>query len=189
MHLVVLGLLLSTVGGVLFFLLMMAPAQPTEGSSVAVASRDAAPVEGDSSPVVEEVDRPRVVESTRDAGALAPTKERIDEPRQRRPSRRKGLHPSKAAPPSEPLSSAEPPTPPEKVASAGRGYLRVGGVGAQNAEIVVDGRVLNYAPALVPLSVGSHRVVLRREGQTLAQRDVTIGAHHTSRNAFRWILR
>jgi hypothetical protein len=69
-----------------------------------------------------------------------------------------------------------------------RGFLRIGGAAAENAQILVDGRPAGYAPARISLPVGSHQVELRRGGQTIASRTVTVGPEDTDRSPLGWML-
>lgn len=67
-------------------------------------------------------------------------------------------------------------------ASTAVGFLAVGGEAVFNAEVLVDGRPRGFAPRLLELPVGKHRIeLIGKQGRRLAARELTLTTRHTQR--------
>jgi tRNA A-37 threonylcarbamoyl transferase component Bud32 len=77
----------------------------------------------------------------------------------------------------KPPPKAEAPAPPP---ASGTGYLVVTGEELIGAAVTVDGAVAGYAPNLIEVALGHHRVdVVRRDGTHLGAKDVEVTTFHT----------
>lgn len=99
------------------------------------------------------------------------------------PKRSSGSKPSAKSPP-RPPKRAEPSSP---SVAGGPAFVLIGGAGALRAEIMVGGRSHGFAPRLVKLPMGRHRVVLRdAQGKVVSQRQVDLRSSHTRSSPLRW---
>jgi serine/threonine-protein kinase len=71
------------------------------------------------------------------------------------------------------------PPPVRPPAPSGTGVVAVGGDGALRAEIIVDGESRGYAPKVLELAVGAHKVVLILPGGRQVERSVAVLPTHT----------
>ena len=72
------------------------------------------------------------------------------------------------------------PAPPLQAPPSGTGYLVVTGEALIGAAVTVDGVVAGYAPNLIEVALGHHRVdVVRRDGTHLGAKDVEVTTFHT----------
>lgn len=112
--------------------------------------------------------------------AQAPTPETI-------PAQSPPVTPLVVSPPRSPARTAVVPRP--SPTSSGSGVLVIGGVGAQRAEILVDGESRGFAPKLIELPAGPHDVVLvKTDGGRIGPKRFDVGRHHTRSAPLRWTV-
>ncbi len=71
----------------------------------------------------------------------------------------------------------------------GRGFLVIGGEGAQRSEIKVDGKSVGFAPRLLDLEAGPHQVELvTPAGAVIGPKKIDLTSRHTQSDPLRWIL-
>lgn len=87
-------------------------------------------------------------------------------------------------PPAPKLKQVKPPAKPE-----GRGFLVVGGEGAQRSEIKIDGKSVGFAPRLLELEAGPHQVELvTPRGAVIGPKKIDLTRRHTQSDPLRWMV-
>jgi len=111
----------------------------------------------------------------------------------REPQQSRGRGPDRRTEREEEVGPPEEPTPvprPEEQegALAVDHFVLVAGPGAVGTLVYVDGTPRGGAPGNVRLSLGTHEIELRRDGETVATRTVEVGPSHTRTSPVRWYV-
>ncbi len=73
---------------------------------------------------------------------------------------------------------------------AGTAVIVIGGAGAHQAEIFVNGERRGFAPKTLELPLGTHAFKLvAPDGHVLQARNLELTARHTHNAPYRWIIR